>query len=154
MSAALGQPGRQLTETPGYIRAEFGHGTTTEIGTLFRALAVACIEKQFARVLIIAGDDDPAGERALRDALTMMVLAGVANGFRLALVTALPRVQYTYRNAQRDFTAAGITTGCSATRTKHYAGLTRGAARRAQPRLNTADHSAAPTCRKTRSPNG
>lgn len=110
MSAALGQPGRQLTETPGYIRAEFGHGTTTEIGTLFRALAVACIEKQFARVLIIAGDDDPAGERALRDALTMMVLAGVANGFRLALVTALPRVQYTYRNAQRDFTAAGITT--------------------------------------------
>ena len=110
MSATRGQLDTQLTETPDRLRAEFSHGTATEIGELYRALAVACIQKQVTRVLIIAGDDDPAGERALRDALTMMVLAGIADGFRLALVTPLPRVEYVYRNAQRDFTAAGITT--------------------------------------------
>jgi len=110
MGAALGQPlARQLTETPGYLRAEFGYGTTTEIAALYRAVAVACVQKQITRVLIIAGDDDPAGERALRDVLTMMLLAGIPSDFKLALVAASERVGRTYRNAQRDLCAAGVT---------------------------------------------
>ena len=110
MSAALGPFGHKLTEAPGYARAEFAYGNATEIGELFRALAVACIKKPVTRVLVIAGDDEPAGERALRDALTAMVLAGIPDGFRLAVVAALPRVMRTYRNAPGDFTAAGIPT--------------------------------------------
>ena len=82
----------------------------TEIAALYRALAVTCIQKQTSRVLIIAGDDDPAGERALRDALTMMVLAGIPWDFKLAVVAALPRVAQTYVLTQRDFNAAGIKT--------------------------------------------
>jgi hypothetical protein len=100
----------QWTETPAYLRAEFGYGTATEIAELFRALAVTCIQKRIARVLVVAGDDDRAGEHALRDALTTIVLAGVPDDFRLALVAAAPRVKHTYRDAQRDFTAAGATT--------------------------------------------
>lgn len=84
-------------------------GTATEIAELFRALAVACVQRQFRRVLIIAGDDDPAGERALRNALTVMVLAGIPSDFKLALVASSDRVEFTYRNAQRDLCAAGIT---------------------------------------------
>jgi len=95
---------------PAHLRVEFGYGTVTEIAALYRALAVTCIEKQISQVLIIAGDDDPAGERALRDALTMMVLAGIPHDFRLALVAALPRVAQTYARTQRDFNAAGIKT--------------------------------------------
>ena len=95
---------------PAHLRVEFGYGTVTEIAALYRALAVTCIEKQISQVLIIAGDDDPAGERALRDALTMMVLAGIPHDFRLALVTALPGVAQTYGRTQRDFNAAGIKT--------------------------------------------
>lgn len=109
MSARLGQAARQLMETPGYVRAEFGFGTTTEIAELFRALAVTCVHKQITRVLIIAGDHDPAGEKALRDALTVMVLAGIPPDFKLALVAGSDRVEMTYRNAQRDLCAAGVT---------------------------------------------
>jgi len=109
VSAQLGQLAPHMTETPGYLRAQFGFGTTTEIAELFRALAVTCVHKQIARVLIIAGDHDPAGEQALRDALTVMVLAGIPPDFKLALVAVTERVEVTYRNAQRDLCAAGVT---------------------------------------------
>ena len=111
MSAALGPPSQQqLTVTAGCLRAEFGHVTVTEVEELFRELAVTCVQKQYRRVLIVAGDDDPAGESALRDALTVMVLAGIPSDFKLALVAPSDRVEFTYRNAQRDLCAAGITT--------------------------------------------
>jgi hypothetical protein len=110
MSAALGQPvDRRLTDTRDYLRAEFGYGTATEIADLFRALAVTCVQRQVRRVLIVAGDDDPAGERALRDALKMMLLAGIPSDFKLALVAASERGGSAYRNAHRDLCAAGIT---------------------------------------------
>ena len=100
----------QLRETSTYLVAEFGFGTATEITELYRALAVACIQKQVRRVLIVAGDDDPAGERALRHALTVMLRAGIQPDFKLALVATSERVAATYRNAQRDLCAAGSTT--------------------------------------------
>jgi hypothetical protein len=99
---------RQLTETSGHLRAEFGYGTVTETAKLFCSVAVTCVQKRVARVLIIAGDDDPAHERSLRDALRTMVLAGISSDFELALVTAAPRVAHAYRNFQSDVTAAGI----------------------------------------------
>lgn len=61
-------------------------------------------------MLIVAGDDDPAGARALRDTLTMMLLVGIPSDFKLALVATSERVAVTYRNAQRDLCAAGATT--------------------------------------------
>lgn len=110
MSAILGRPiAQRFTQTPGWLRAEFGYGTVTEIAELYRALAVICVQKQITRLLIIAGDDDPAGQRALRDALTVMVLAGIPSSFKLALVAVSERVEATYRNAQRDLCAAGVT---------------------------------------------
>jgi hypothetical protein len=110
MSAAMGSPlGERLRETPGQLRVEFGYSTASELAEMYRAMAVACIERQIARVLIVAGDEEPAGERALRDALTTMVLAGIADGFRLTIV-ARHRAAHTYRLTQRDFNAAGIST--------------------------------------------
>jgi len=111
MSASLERPvEHRLVQTPAYLRAEFTFGTVTENAELFRALAVACLERQIRRVLVAAGDDDPADERALRDALAIMVLAGLAEGFRLAVVAAKPRVAHAYRNFQRDMSAAGVAT--------------------------------------------
>lgn len=111
MSATQGfASAHRLHDTGGHLRLEFGYATVTEIAELYRALAVTCVERQITRVLIVIGDDEPAGERALRNALTMMVLAGVPRGSRLALVAAVPRVANTYRNTPRDFTAAGIGT--------------------------------------------
>ena len=94
----------------GRLRAELGYGTATEIAEVSRGLAAACIRNQITRVLIVAGGDDPAGEHCLRNALTMMVLAGIPRGFRLALVTPLPRTAHIYRNTRGDFNAAGVRT--------------------------------------------
>lgn len=112
MSAKLASTSSTLAlhDHAGHLRIEFGYVTVTELAELFRALAVACVERQTNRILILAGDDEPTGERALRDALTRVVLAGVPDDTRLALVPGSPRVAHTYRHAQRDFTAAGIPT--------------------------------------------
>ena len=111
MSAALGSATvRPLHEIPEVLRVEFGYCTVTEIAGLFRSVAVSCVQRQISRVLLIAGDDDPAGERALRDALTIMVLAGIPADFRLALVIALRRALAIYGNTERDLNAAGIKT--------------------------------------------
>ena len=111
MSAAMARPrGPQLTQTPEYLRAEFGHGSASDIGELYQAVAVTCIQHQVLRVLIIAGDDDASGEGALRAAVTRIVLAGISAGFRLALVVSSPRMAYAYRNTGRDLNAAEIRT--------------------------------------------
>jgi hypothetical protein len=103
-------PGGELRERPGYLVVVFRHGTATELGELYRSLAVNCIQKQINRVLVVAGDDDPAGEWSLRDALNVMTLAGVPPDFKLALVATSARVAATYRGAQRDLTAVKIMT--------------------------------------------
>ena len=108
MSARFGST--SVRETPELLKAELGYGTVTEIAELYRALAVTCVKKQTSRVLIVAGDDDPAGERALRDSLTVMILAGLPAHFKLAVVIALPRAARIYGNTERDLNAAGIRT--------------------------------------------
>jgi hypothetical protein len=108
MSAALDRTvGYQPAD---HLRVQFGYIRITELAELYRGLAATCIQEQIARVLIVVGDDEPAGERALRDAVTTMVLSGIPYGFRLALVATLPGAARTYSNTPRDFTAAGITT--------------------------------------------
>lgn len=111
MSATQRQaPTRQLTQAPGYLRADSRCSGAREIAALFREMAMTCVQKQATRLLIIVDDDDPAGERALRDALTVMVLAGIPSEFKLAIVAASERASVAYRQAQRDFCAAEITT--------------------------------------------
>ena len=101
---------RLLREAAGRLRAELGYGTAAEMAEVSRSLAAACIQKQIKRVLIVAAGEHPAGEHYLRNALTMMVLAGIPAGFRLALVTPQPLTAHLYRNTHGDFNAAGVTT--------------------------------------------
>ena len=111
MSATMGLPSAgTLTRARGHLRAEFGFGTANEIAELFRSLAVECIQTQANRVLIVAGDDDPANERSLRDALTTMVLAGAPRDLRLGVLATTASVAAAYRNIERDATAVGLAT--------------------------------------------
>jgi hypothetical protein len=96
-----------ITQVNGHLVVEPGRATVTEIGAIYRDLAVFCIEKQISRVLVKPGDDD-AEERALRVAMTTMVLAGLPAGFRCALVAHDPRIEARYRDTQRDLCMAGV----------------------------------------------
>lgn len=92
----------------GYVAVEFGYGTSTEIGQIYRSLAVRCIEHEVKRVLVKPGDADPVGERALRDAFTIIVLAGIAPDFRIAIVTSVPGIEARYRICVRDLRLANV----------------------------------------------
>ena len=97
-----------IVDGDGYLAVEFSYRTSTEIGEIYRALAVRCIEDQVARVLVKPGDADPVGERALRDAFTMILLAGIAPGFRIAIVTSVPAIEARYRVCARDLRLANV----------------------------------------------
>ena len=100
----------QLMQRSDYVRAEFGPGPATEIAGLYQAMAPLCVRKKISRVLVVAEDDDPAGEHALRDALLVLMLEGLPPSFRLALVAVSPQAALAYRKAQDDLCAAGINT--------------------------------------------
>jgi hypothetical protein len=103
------EPGdRHLTETSGYLVVEAGVINGADVADIFRSFAARCLEKQINRVLVRTGDSDPAGERALRDAFTTILLAGIPSDFKIALLTGTPLIQATYRNAQRDLAMAGV----------------------------------------------
>ena len=109
VKVAIHEPAeRHLLEAEGYLAVEFGHESSSEIAEIYRALAVRCIHEEVKRVLVKPGDDDYAGERALRDAFTMILLAGIAPGFRIALVAADQRVEARYRICVRDLRLANV----------------------------------------------
>ena len=98
-----------IRQVDGHLIVEPGRATPTEIGAIYRDLAVFCIEKQIRRVLVKPGDDDdPASERSLRNALTTMVLAGLPPEFRIALVAGTGRIAARYHSTERDLCMAGV----------------------------------------------
>ena len=99
---------RHLRESDGCLVVEFGSGAVTEIAGIYRAFAVRCIENDVSRALVKPGDDDPGGEHALRDAFTMMLLAGLAPGFRIALYSPEQRVETRYLTTVRDLRLANV----------------------------------------------
>ncbi len=99
---------RNLRQVDGYLVVEPGLSSAAELQSTYRAFAVLCIKNQITRALVKAIDSDPAGEHALRDAFTMMLLAGIPAGWKLALVADTPAVEARYRDAQRDLTMAGV----------------------------------------------
>ena len=98
----------QLREASGRLVLKYGPSTAQELGDLYRDFAVLCVEKQYRQALVVAGEEQHAGEQALRCAVTMMLLAGIPRDFRLALVAESTNVAAAYRIAQRDLCAAGV----------------------------------------------
>jgi hypothetical protein len=103
-------PNGYIKQVDGQLIVEPARGTPTQLGEIYRDLAVFCIEKQIRRVLVKPADDDAAGERALRVALTTMVLAGLPAEFKLALVAPSGRIEARYRDTERDLCLAGVDT--------------------------------------------
>jgi hypothetical protein len=102
------QADRYLTETSSYLVVETGVINGAETADIFRSFAARCLERQINRVLVKTADSDPAGERALRDAFTTILLGGIPSDFKIALVAGTPLIQARYRNAQRDLVLAGV----------------------------------------------
>ena len=65
---------RNVRQVDGYLVVEPGMSSAAELQSTYRAFAVLCIKNRITRALVKAIDSDPAGEYALRDAFTMMLV--------------------------------------------------------------------------------
>jgi predicted GTPase len=99
---------RYIQHLNGHVVVEPQPSAGFEIDALYRDLAVYCIERQIRRVLVKLCDQDAASERALRAALTTMVLAGLPAEFRVALVAEDYHIAARYRTTERDLCNAGL----------------------------------------------
>ena len=80
-----------MQELAGYLAVDCGQQSSErELAQLYRDFAVACVEKQVSRVLLKARHGDLEAHRALRDALTVMLLAGIPSEFRIGFVADRP----------------------------------------------------------------
>ena len=101
---------RHITRIDGHLVVDVGDGGAREIGEIYRSLAVVGVKQRVRRILVRVANDDPAGERALRDAVTTMLLAGIPADFKIALVAGTPRIEARYRDARRDLCLANVNT--------------------------------------------
>lgn len=100
---------RRMNPTPAgvehrgrYLRVDCRRADTRIWIERCRALADVALARDASRVLVDATDCDAEGEHSLRDALTTLVLAEIAGGLRLALVTNVPAVRASFVTLERD----------------------------------------------------
>lgn len=91
-----------IEERREYIRVDCADGGARDISRLYQDFAVACVERQLVRALVKAGGTDPQDQLSLRDAFAAMVLAGIAPGFRIALVAPAGPIAAAFRRLERD----------------------------------------------------
>jgi hypothetical protein len=98
-----------ITECSGYVRVDFGSCNNGEVAEVYRAFVALCVHKHANRALLKAGDDDPEGHCALRDAVhTMALLSPIPLDFKLALVPSTRAIEAVYREAQQRLRAVGF----------------------------------------------
>ena len=99
----------RVIECSGYVRVDFGSCSNGEVAEVYRAFASLCVHTHANRALLKAGDDDPRGHYALRDALERMaLLAPIPLDFKLALIPSTRPIEAVYREAQQRLRAIGF----------------------------------------------
>ena len=86
-----------------------GPGLAHEVQECYRTVAMQCLHGGCHRVLILgSSQSDPSAHIAGRDALRSLALAGMPEGFRLALVALTPDLVDIYDYAVLDAARLGI----------------------------------------------
>ena len=91
-----------ITQHSGWLALDCPRVGVREISQLYRDFAVACVNQQVDRSLLQASDGDAHDHLGLRDAFTMMLLAGIPSGFRVALLARSPRVLELFHALRSD----------------------------------------------------
>lgn len=92
----------------GCLFADCDNADLGEMAQVCRELAVECVSREANRVLVLANGCDPDGHLALRNAFTTLLLAGIPSGFRLALITDVPRVRALFGDLERDLRVLNV----------------------------------------------
>jgi hypothetical protein len=97
-----------VSEGGKFVRAVVGPGPASDIQNCYRSLAVICLEHGITRALVIGGNGDASSHLALRDGIKCVVQAGLAPGFRLALVASPGPTQEAYGQALEEAHRLGV----------------------------------------------
>jgi len=114
LGVALSATGRSMKvcdiqRKDGRLRALVGPGLATEVQDCYRSLAGACLQGGCRRVLVLGHSTiDSFYHLALRDALRSIALAGVPDGFRLAVVALTPSLIAVYDAAVIEAQRLGL----------------------------------------------
>jgi hypothetical protein len=104
-------PNHNIQIRAGCIYADARGNSARDFADTCRAVAVACLSQDIQQVLIDASHCEAQGIGALRDALTTMVRAGIAAGFRVAFVTDVREMQRLFVELERDLALLEIHAG-------------------------------------------
>lgn len=98
-----------IGEAPQYLRGEVGPGLALDVQECYRQFVHECLQRKPKRALIVGQSKwDAFYHLALRDALRSMAMAGLPDGFRLALVAATPDLIAVYDAALMEALRCGI----------------------------------------------
>jgi hypothetical protein len=101
--------GARITESPHYVRVDFGSCNCLELSETYRSFVDLCLGTQVNRALLKAGDNEPEGHRQLREVFSAVVRsAAIRPDFKLALVASTRPVEAVYREAQQALRAIGF----------------------------------------------
>jgi hypothetical protein len=99
----------EIVRKPGWLRVSVGLALADEVQECYRAAAMECLRGQCERVLVVGlAKFDPMAHLAGRDALRSLALAGVAEGFRLALVALSENLVRIYDDAALEAARLGL----------------------------------------------
>lgn len=99
----------QIVRKPGWLRVSVGLALADEVQACYRNAAMECLRGHCDRVLVLGeAKFDPMVHLAGRDALRSLALAGVAEGFRLALVALSPNLVRIYDDAVQEAARLGL----------------------------------------------
>ena len=91
-----------ITQHPGWLGLDCPRVGAREISQLYRDFALACVDQQVERALLQATDGNADDHLGLRDAFTIMLLAGIPSGFRVALLARSPLVLELFQALRAD----------------------------------------------------
>ena len=101
--------GCEIAHGEPYLRAIVASARPQDVQECYRTIASECLQRQCARALVIGrSSSDAFAHLAGRDALRSMALAGVAAGFRMALVAETPDLIAIYDVAVLEGERLGI----------------------------------------------
>jgi hypothetical protein len=92
-----------------YLRGVVGPGLAEPVQECYRRLAYECVQRRYARVLVIGKSTyDAFYHLAGRDALRSMAIAGLPADFRIAFVATTPSLIAVYDAAVREAERLGL----------------------------------------------
>ena len=99
----------RITESPQYLRVDFGNCDYLELSETYRSFSYLCVGMRVNRALLQAGDNAPGGHRQLRELLSAVArTCAIPPDFKLALVASTPPIEAVYREAQQALRAIGL----------------------------------------------